>query len=132
MWYEDKYAPAPAERDVRWPVIAIGAQRDGHVLLAAVDGRHPERSIGMTRPEFGDLLLRFGVIDALALDSGGSVTMVSRSPGDLTATVRNVPSDSSSERWISDALLVYSTAPPPSLLQSNAAPTPAPEARPSP
>jgi hypothetical protein len=131
-WYEDKYAPAPAERDVRWPVVAVGTQRDGHVLLAAVDGRHPERSIGMTRPDFGKLLLWFDVREALALDSGGSVTMVSRSPGDVTATVRNVPSDFSAERWISDALLIYSTAPLPTLVDPGAAPTPVREARPKP
>jgi exopolysaccharide biosynthesis protein len=77
----------------------------------AVDGRHPERSIGMTRPEFGDLLRSFGMIDAMALDSGGSVTLVSRAPGNSAVTVRNVVSDFSQERYVTDALFVYSTAP---------------------
>ena len=44
------HAPAPDERDVQWPVIAIGTMPDGTLMFAAVDGRHPERSIGMTRP----------------------------------------------------------------------------------
>jgi exopolysaccharide biosynthesis protein len=131
-WYEDPHAPAPDERDYRWPVIALARQGDDRILLVAVDGRHPERSVGMTRPDFADLLVRLGATDAMALDSGGSVTMVSRAPGDATVTVRNVPSDNSAERWVSDALFVYSSAPPPSLVPPAVAVTPVPEARPTP
>jgi len=131
-WYEDPHAPAAAERDVRWPVIALARRPDHTLMLVAVDGRHPERSIGMTRPEFGDLLLRLGAMDAMALDSGGSVTLVARAPGDANVTVRNHPSDDSLERWVSDALFIYSSAPPPTLVAPVAASTPIPEARPSP
>ena len=111
MWFEDHHAPAPDERDVQWPVVAIGTMPGDTLMFVAVDGRHPERSIGMTRPEFGDLLRSFGMIDAMALDSGGSVTLVSRAPGNSAVTVRNVVSDFSQERYVSDALFVYSTAP---------------------
>ncbi len=111
QWYEDKHAPAPDERDVQWPVIAIGTMPDGTLMFASVDGRHPERSIGMTRPEFAELLRGYGMIDAMALDSGGSVTLVSRAPGNSATTVRNTPSDFSEERYVTDALFVYSTAP---------------------
>jgi exopolysaccharide biosynthesis protein len=131
-WYEDPHAPAPDERDFRWPVVALARKADDRLLLVAVDGRHPERSVGMTRPEFGDLLLRLGATDAMALDSGGSVTLVSRAPGDTNVTVRNVPSDNSAERWVSDALFLYSTAPPPTIVAPSAARVPVPEARPSP
>jgi hypothetical protein len=131
-WYEDAHAPAPAERDVRWPVIALATEPDGGLLLVALDGRHPERSVGATRPEFGALLQRLGAVDAMALDSGGSVTLIDRAVGDANVSVRNVPSDFSAERWISDALFVYSSAPPPSLVPIVAAPTPVPEARPTP
>jgi exopolysaccharide biosynthesis protein len=131
-WYEDPHAPAPDERNYRWPVIALARQADDRLLLVAADGRHPERSIGMTRPEFGDLLIRLGAVDAMALDSGGSVTLVSRAPGDATVSVRNVPSDHSAERWVSDALFIYSSAPLPSLVAPTVAPTPIPEARPAP
>jgi len=110
-WNEDKHAPAPDERDVQWPVISIGTMPAGTYMFVAVDGRHPERSIGMTRPEFGELLKGFGTIDAMALDSGGSVTLVSRQPGNTAVTVRNVPSDFDAERYVSDALFVYSSAP---------------------
>ncbi|MGD0051770.1 MAG: phosphodiester glycosidase family protein [Vulcanimicrobiaceae bacterium] len=126
-WYEDPKAPAPAERDVRWAVVALGTLSDQSLLLMTVDARHPERSMGMTRPEFGDLLRSFGVTDAMALDSGGSVTMVSRAPGDAAASLRNAPSDENWERVISDALLLYSTAPPGTLVTTRA--TPLPQAR---
>jgi exopolysaccharide biosynthesis protein len=131
-WYEDPHAPAPDERNYRWPVIALARQADDRLLLVAADGRHPERSVGMTRPEFGDLLIRLGAVDAMALDSGGSVTLVSRAPGDATVSVRNVPSDHSAERWVSDALFIYSSAPQPSLVAPAVASTPVPEARPTP
>jgi hypothetical protein len=71
-------------------------------------------------------------MDAMALDSGGSVTLVARAPGDANVTVRNHPSDDSLERWVSDALFIYSSAPPPTLVAPVAASTPIPEARPSP
>jgi exopolysaccharide biosynthesis protein len=131
-WYEDPHAPAPDERDYRWPVVALARQSDERLLLVAADGRHPERSVGMTRPEFADLLIRLGATDAMALDSGGSVTMVSRAPGDATVSVRNVPSDNSAERWVSDALFLYSSAAPPTLVAPATAVTPVPEARPTP
>ena len=122
QWYEDPHAPAPDERDVRWPVVALARLFDGSLLLVAVDGRHPERSVGMTRPEFADLLRSFKAVDAMALDSGGSVTMISRAPGDAKVSLRNVPSDNSAERWVSDGLFLYSSAPAPALLGASAAP----------
>jgi hypothetical protein len=131
-WYEDPHAPAPDERNYRWPVIALAREADNHLLLVAVDGRHPERSVGMMRPEFAELLRRLGAVDAMALDSGGSVTLISRAVGDSTVSVRNVPSDNSAERWVSDALFLYSTASPPSIVPPQGAPTPVPEARPTP
>jgi exopolysaccharide biosynthesis protein len=126
-WYEDTHAPAPDERDVQWPVIAVGTLGDGTLVFAAVDGRHPERSIGMTRPEFAELLRGLGVTDAMALDSGGSVTMVARSPGAHAITLHNVPSDHSYERYVSDALFAYSTAP-----EGTIVTTPRPHVEPTP
>ncbi|HET7815596.1 MAG TPA: phosphodiester glycosidase family protein [Candidatus Baltobacteraceae bacterium] len=117
-WYEDPHAPAPDERDVRWPVDALGVLEDRSLIMVAVDGRHPERSVGMTRPEFGKLLQQLGVTDAMALDSGGSVTMVARSPGDTDVSLHNVPSDDSAERYVSNGLFVYSSAPVGPLLQN--------------
>jgi hypothetical protein len=110
-WYEDPHPPAPDEREVRWPVIAVGRLADQTLLFFAVDGRHPERAVGMTRPEFATLMQGFGVLDAIALDSGGSVTMVARTATDPAIIVRNRPSDDDGERFVGNGLFVYSTAP---------------------
>ena len=111
-WYEDPHPIAADEREVRWPVIAAGRLSDDRILFVAVDGRHPERAVGMTRPEFAKLLEDYGVVDALAFDSGGSVTMVSRLPFGGPVAVRNRPSDDDGERFIANGLFVYSSAAP--------------------
>lgn len=115
-WFEDPHAPAPDERDAHWAVVAVGRLPDDDLMIVQVDGRHPERSIGITRPDFAELMRKYGVVDAMALDSGGSVTLVSRVPGDRAVTVRNHPSDSDGERWVANGLFVYSSARPGTLL----------------
>ena len=108
IWYEDPDAPAKDERDVRWPVVGVGRLADESLLFFEVDGRWPDISIGMTRPEFGELMQRYRVVDGFALDSGGSATIVSRVPGESTVSLRSHPSDQSYERYVTNALFVYS------------------------
>ncbi len=106
----DPNAPAPEERDIRFPVSGAGLAADGTLLLVAADGRLPAESIGLTRPEFGALMLGLGAVDAMAFDSGGSATLVSRVLGDESASLLNVPSDGR-ERPVADGVFVYSDAP---------------------
>lgn len=109
---EDPDAPAPQERDRRHPVIAVGIARDGRTLtLVEVDGRQPNFSIGLTRPELASYMQWLGAYQAMAFDSGGSATMVARLPGQPQPTVVNSPSDGR-ERPVANALLVYSTSVP--------------------
>ena len=108
LWYEDPDAPAKDERDVRWPVVGVGRLADASLLFMEVDGRWPDISVGMTRPEFGELMQRYHVVDGMALDSGGSAVIVSRVPGENEVSVRSHPSDQSYERYVTDALFVYS------------------------
>jgi exopolysaccharide biosynthesis protein len=108
---EDAQSPAPEERNVRFPVAGAALEPDGTLLLIAVDGRKPAVSIGLTRPEFGALMLGLGAVDGLAFDSGGSATLVARKPGDVDASVLNDPSDGR-ERPVADGLFAYSSAPP--------------------
>jgi exopolysaccharide biosynthesis protein len=110
-WIEDPDAPAPGEHDVRWPVVGVGRLADDTLMFFEVDGRWPDVSIGMTRPEFGQLMLRYHVVDGFAMDSGGSADIVSRKPGDREVSLRSHPSDMSWERYVSDAVFVYTSAP---------------------
>jgi exopolysaccharide biosynthesis protein len=87
--------------DARHPRTAIGVRADGRILLVTVDGRQPERSVGMTIAELTALLLELGAVDAVNMDGGGSTTMVVRD------RVVNGPSDLSGERPVGDALLVF-------------------------
>ena len=107
---DDPNAPAPEERDRRFPVSGAATLRDGTLVLVAVDGRSPALSVGLTRPEFGALMLGLGATDGLAFDSGGSATLVARVLGDERASVLNAPSDGL-ERPVADGLFVYSDAP---------------------
>jgi len=108
--YEDPNSPAPEERNRRFPVSGAATTPDGTLLLIAVDGRQPFESIGLTRPEFGALMLGLGASDGMAFDSGGSATLVARVLGDDRASLLNVPSDGA-ERPVADGLFVYSDAP---------------------
>ena len=105
----DPYSPAPEERDVRFPVAGAARAADGTVLFIVVDGRHAAVSIGLTRPQFGALMLAFGAVDGMAFDSGGSATLVARVLGDVDASVLNDPSDGV-ERPVADGLFAYSDA----------------------
>lgn len=110
-WIEDPDAPAPGEHDVRWPVVGVGRLADDTLFFFEVDGRWPDISVGMTRPEFGDLMLRYHVVDGFAFDSGGSADIIAREPGEKEASLRSHPSDQSWERYVTDAMFVYSSAP---------------------
>ncbi len=83
------------------PRTAIAKLKSGQLLLITVDGRQPGESIGMSLTMLADLLMEFGADDAINLDGGGSTTMVIRNK------VVNKPSDTTGERPVSDAILVY-------------------------
>lgn len=108
--FVDPNAPAPDETNHRFPLAGAGVREDGTLLLVAVDGRRPEESVGLTRPQFGALFLGLGAREATAFDSGGSATLVARVLGDAEPSVLNVPSDGV-ERPVADGLFVYSDAP---------------------
>ncbi|MBD5655864.1 MAG: phosphodiester glycosidase family protein, partial [Candidatus Eremiobacteraeota bacterium] len=105
----DPNAPAPEERDRRFPVSGAALTATGELLLVAVDGRSAS-SVGVTRPQFAALMLGLGATSAMAFDSGGSATVVARVLGDNAVSVLNTPSDGE-ERAVADGLFVYSDAP---------------------
>lgn len=91
----------PGFSDARHPRTAVGFRSDGRVILVAVDGRQPERSVGMTIAELTALLIELGAVEAINMDGGGSTTLVVR------GRVVNSPSDLTGERAVGDALLVF-------------------------
>lgn len=84
----------------RHPRTAIGVTREGVLLLVTVDGRQKTLSRGASLPELAVLMQRYGAVDALNLDGGGSSACVVR------GLIVNSPSDGR-ERPVADALLVF-------------------------
>lgn len=109
-WYDDGDGPNGGEFAKRIPCSGAAIAEDGRLFLIEVDGRQPEVSIGLKRPEFAQLMRALGATEGMALDGGGSSTIAVRRLGDAQAGVVNSPSDRV-ERPVGDGLFVYSTAP---------------------
>lgn len=70
---------AKADAFGKYPRSAIGVNDDRTVLiLAVVDGKQPGFSVGVTIPEFAEMMRIYGAHDAINLDGGGSATLVAR------------------------------------------------------
>lgn len=83
---EGKVAPEPGGE--RHPRTAIGLSDANELLLLIVDGRLDTHSVGMTIRELADAIKAMGAVEAIALDGGGSATLVLADP---TPHVVNVP-----------------------------------------
>jgi exopolysaccharide biosynthesis protein len=90
------------------PRSLIGLSAEGRFLvLVTIDGRQNGYSLGATFKECGEWLQRFGSYNGLALDGGGSTTLV-RSDDTGGATVLNRPSDElHRERYVGSHLGVF-------------------------
>lgn len=87
--------------DIRYgraPRSAVGVTRSGKIVFALVDGRQTH-SHGLTLTEFAELLVKFGVRDAINLDGGGSSALY------VNGGVVNSPSDGT-ERSVGSALIL--------------------------
>ncbi len=109
-WYDDGDGPNGREFSKRIPCSGAAIAPDGRLFLIEVDGRQPEFSVGLKRPEFAALMRSLGATEGLAFDGGGSSTIAIRRLGESEAFVTNSPSDGI-ERPVGDGLFVYSTAP---------------------
>ncbi len=86
----------------RHPRTAVGRTAQGEILWITVDGRQPQ-SQGASLSELAQIMARYGAVEAINLDGGGSSTLVVRN------LVINSPSDGV-ERPVSNAWLVYDDA----------------------
>ena len=109
-WYDDPDGPAGGEYARRIPCTGAAVAPDGRIFLIEVDGRQPEVSVGLKRPEFAALMRALGATEGMAFDGGGSSTMAVRRLGDAAPGMVTSPSDGK-ERPVGDGLFVYSTAP---------------------
>ncbi|MGQ9658490.1 MAG: phosphodiester glycosidase family protein, partial [Fimbriimonadales bacterium] len=91
----------------RHPRTAVGRTAQGEVLWITVDGRQPQ-SQGVSLSELAQIMARYGAVEAINLDGGGSTTLVVRN------LVVNSPSDGV-ERPVSNAWLVFDNAQRPTL-----------------
>ena len=92
--------------DPTYPQTALGLTRDNKLILFVADGRQPEISHGMTYEEVAFVLRGFGALDAIALDGGGSATLVMADTLTGAPRVLNHPSDGY-ERPVGNNLAVF-------------------------
>jgi iron complex outermembrane receptor protein len=85
-----------------YPQTAVGCTADHRLILFVSDGRQPGFSDGMTYEELAHVLKEFGAVDAIALDGGGSATLV-MADRNGPPRVLNRPSDGS-ERGVGNNL----------------------------
>lgn len=88
------------------PRTAIGYDKSRTKLfIAAIDGRQPGYSMGMTLKELAEFMQYAGCYEALNLDGGGSTTMT------LRDSLVNKPSDRTGERAVFNSLMIVSKTP---------------------
>jgi exopolysaccharide biosynthesis protein len=85
----------------RHPRTGVGVRADGTLLFVTVDGRQPQKSVGMSLPELTELFQELGAVSALNLDGGGSTAMVAK------RRLVSSPSDPTGERENASAILLF-------------------------
>ena len=93
------------------PRTAIGQREDGSLIFYTIDGRQAGYSIGATLSAVAMRLVELGCVSAVALDGGGSTTMLATLPNETAARIVNLPSDGSA-RAVSNHILLVSDAEP--------------------
>jgi len=94
--------------DTTYPQTALGLTGDNKLILFVSDGRQPEISHGMNYEEVAHVLQGFGAVEAIALDGGGSATLVLADTPSGKPRVVNHPSDGR-ERPVGNNLAVFVT-----------------------
>lgn len=84
--------------DPTYPQVAIATCAENRLIFFVADGRQPEHSVGMSYGEVATLLHELGAVEAVALDGGGSATLVLADGIDQEPHVVNRPSDGRERR----------------------------------
>ena len=88
------------------PRTAIGQRPNGSLIFYTIDGRQAGYSIGATLTAVAMRLAELGCVTAVALDGGGSTTLVATMPNETAARVVNAPSEGSARAVSNHILLV--------------------------
>lgn len=92
------------------PRTAVGQRADGSLILYTIDGRRSGHSVGATLEMVAMRLVELGCITAVALDGGGSTTLVATLPHETQSRVVNTPSDGKPRAVSNHIFLVASAA----------------------
>ncbi len=93
------------------PRTAIGQRADGSIVLYTIDGRQSGYSIGATLEMVALRLIELGCVTAVALDGGGSTTLVATMPNETSARIVNSPSEASARAVSNHVFLVAPNTP---------------------
>lgn len=93
------------------PRAAVGIKADGDVVFFIADGRQQPESCGMDYGELAQTMIALGCVDAMALDGGGSATMLTQREASEELQVANSPCYGF-EREVGSSLLICSSAEP--------------------
>ena len=93
------------------PRTAIGQKADGSLVFYTIDGRKAGYSIGATLTAVAMRLVELGCVTAVALDGGGSTTLVATMPHETSARVMNRPSEGSDRAVSNHVFLVAPNTP---------------------
>jgi hypothetical protein len=98
---------APEGGDLH-PRTAVGLTARNTLLLFVCDGRNQEHSQGLSQREVAEYLKEYGAVDAIALDGGGSSTLVFADPElrvvNVPVGVMNLPN---TERAVGNNIAVF-------------------------
>ncbi len=93
------------------PRTAVGIRADGSLVFFMADGRQQPESCGMSYPELAQTMIALGSVNAMALDGGGSTTVLTERESNDDIELRNKPSYTV-ERTVGTSLMICTTAEP--------------------
>ena len=93
------------------PRTAIGQRADGALVFYTIDGRRSGYSVGASLTAVGMRLCELGCVTAVALDGGGSTTLVATLPDETAARIVNTPSENAVRPVSNHVFLVASNTP---------------------
>lgn len=93
------------------PRTAVGIRADGSLVFFMADGRQQPESCGMGYPELAQTMIALGSVNAMALDGGGSTTVLTERESNNDIELRNKPSYTV-ERTVGTSLMICTTSEP--------------------